>query len=378
MVRFSHTAVSRLAFSVPLSLMFFVGTAGGQTTTLQVTAEQVFKNLKVLQKTPADSLNQGMHLISGALGVECEYCHVEMDFPSDNVAKKDIARDMLRMTADLNQRSFKGEQVVTCYTCHQGHAVPVGTPVLPVHGYAPEKKPESGLPSVAEILSKYVAALGGEQRMRKVTSRIITGQQDVPTGPGGVNALPAEITLYQMAPNLSVRVATAKGMTLMSGFDGKAAWTVDPRGRVSNAIALEQRREAINADFYEPLNIAASYIDLKVAGMETVGQKNTYVLEGQFAPGAPVRLYFDVNSGLLLRRTTAVPTPAGNSPYQEDFDDYRDAGSGVKYPYAIHLNPAGPRTDLTTHSTIQIQRIQENVTIEANRFNRPQSKERPR
>src|ERR1017187_4890247 len=41
-------------------------------------ADEVYKNLKVLGATPADSLNQGMHLISGELGVDCEYCHAEM------------------------------------------------------------------------------------------------------------------------------------------------------------------------------------------------------------------------------------------------------------------------------------------------------------
>lgn len=375
MSRSPNSAAVLLVVYILVLVAFFSKAAIGQTTTAASPAGQVFKNLKVLQNTPADSLNQSMHLISGALGVNCEYCHVEMDFPSDKVEKKDKAREMLTMTADLNQRSFMGKQVVTCFTCHQGHAIPTDTPPLPAPGYPPEKKEQTDLPSVSEILSKYIAALGGEQKLKKITSRVITAQQDIPTGPGGVNPLPAEIEISQMAPNFSSRVSKAKGLTLMSGFDGTTAWNLDARGRVSTAVDLEQKRERRAADLYEPLHIQTEYPDLKVEAIESVGPRNAYVLAGQFAPGAQIRLYFDTSSGLLVRRTTAVPTVAGNSPYQEDFDDYRDAGNGVKYPYLIRLEPAGPRTELATHSTIRIQRIQENVAIDSGKFKKPEQKE---
>jgi hypothetical protein len=127
-----------------------------------------------------------------------------------------------------------------------------------------------------------------------------------------------------------------------------------------------------NADFYLALNLEKNYGSLKVKGAESVGSKTAYVLVGQLG-GAPVRLYFDQSSGLLLRRFTVVPTVAGDSPFQEDFDDYRDAGHGVKYPYTIRMEPAGPRTELVTHSTLQVERIEENISIDREEFNRPES-----
>jgi len=154
---------------------------------------EVYKNLKVLQGTPADSFNQSMHLISGQLGVDCEYCHLEKDRVSDDVKKKDVARDMLVMTAELNRRMFKGEEVVTCYTCHRGKPIPVGPAVLPVGEYFKVPPPSPAMPPVAEILAKYITALGGEQSLRKITTRSITAQQDIPTGPGGVIPTPATV-----------------------------------------------------------------------------------------------------------------------------------------------------------------------------------------
>ena len=47
------------------------------------TAEQVYKNITALKGTPANELNQSMHLMKGALGVDCTYCHVEREWDKD-------------------------------------------------------------------------------------------------------------------------------------------------------------------------------------------------------------------------------------------------------------------------------------------------------
>ncbi len=363
-----------LALAVGVGALLTAATGAAQLAGQPRTAEQVYKNIKVLQGSPADSFNQGMHLISGALGVNCEYCHVERDFVSDDVKKKDVARGMITMTAELNQRSFQGKPVITCYTCHQGNAIPVNMPVLPRPGYPEVRKAEPGLPSASQILSNYVVALGGEQNLKKIKTRLITAQQDVPTGPGGVNPAPAQVEIYQKAPNLLLRVAKTNQATLLSGFDGTTAWGQDPRGRVVPAVELEAIRERRGADLYEPLNIAKEYSDLKVEGTEKVGDLEAYVLVGRPSEGIPERFYFDTKSGLLVRRLTVVPTAAGDSPFQVDYEDYRNAGSGVKYPFRIHMEPAGSRTELITHSTIQVQQIQENIAIDDAKFVKPESK----
>src|SRR5690242_7324467 len=71
-------------------------------------AEQQFKNIKVLQGTPADQVVIGMHVIEESLGVNCEYCHVANDFPKDDKEPKETARKMIRMVMDLNRNSFSG------------------------------------------------------------------------------------------------------------------------------------------------------------------------------------------------------------------------------------------------------------------------------
>lgn len=86
---------------------------------------------------------------------------------------------------EINKNAFEGRQVVTCYTCHRGGSQPINVPVFPI--FEPKQEASPALPSADEILARYVQALGGEQAIRKVTSRVITATQYIPTGPGGNN-----------------------------------------------------------------------------------------------------------------------------------------------------------------------------------------------
>src|ERR1700704_5422302 len=171
------------------------------------TAEQVYKNIKVLQGTPANELNQSMHLMKGAVGLDCTYCHIEREWEKDVKPAKDVARKMIVMMNDINTRQFAGRQVVTCNTCHNGRPVPAAMPAFPVLEPVLAAKP--ALPSVNQILAKYVEALGGEPALRKVTGRVITGTQYIPTGPGGTVPTPASVEKYQKAPNLAVTIYRA-------------------------------------------------------------------------------------------------------------------------------------------------------------------------
>jgi hypothetical protein len=94
------------------------------------------KNLKIL---PADvNIQQTMGAFRTALGVQCNYCHVAGDFPSDDNPKKNMARNMLRIAADINATFPDGKRHVTCYTCHRGEAKPKME--------APATKPEAPKP----------------------------------------------------------------------------------------------------------------------------------------------------------------------------------------------------------------------------------------
>jgi tetratricopeptide (TPR) repeat protein len=97
-----------------------------------------FTNLKVLPKDIAkEKLLDAMRSFSGALGVECNFCHAEnensrgLDFASDKKTEKDEARLMLKMVMGINNDYIsklseysKNVMDVKCITCHRGNKIP--------------------------------------------------------------------------------------------------------------------------------------------------------------------------------------------------------------------------------------------------------------
>src|SRR5437588_2824352 len=122
-----------------------------------------------------------MQFISAALGVECSFCHVQGKMELDDKQPKKTAREMMAMTSALNKSAFGGRQQVTCYSCHHGSTRVANVPPVLVSDVrtTPEAKPPSGAggesPSADEIASKYLAAVGGADAIRKVTSRLQKG-----------------------------------------------------------------------------------------------------------------------------------------------------------------------------------------------------------
>lgn len=338
------------------------------------TAEQVYKNIKAMNGTPADQLIESMHLIRGALGVDCEFCHDDPDRSTDTKKPKEVARDMIRMMTAINKNNFSGAQEVTCYTCHRGNAIPATTLLLPTVPKDVVTDAQPQLPSVDQIVAKYVQALGGEQALKKVTTRVITGTQTVPTGPGGTVPMPAALERSQKAPNLVISTYKTPTYTLSDGFDGTKAWTQDFRGRVTEPGAIDQMRAKRDADLYLPLDLKQAYAKMQVEGVENLNGHDAYVVTAQPQGERQERLYFDVQTGLLLRKWSSLPTPVGDAPFQVNYDDYRDTGSGVRFPYLITMNPAGPRLEPSTSVTIRVTRVQDNAALDNSKFAKPESK----
>jgi len=75
-------------------------------------------------------------------------------------------------------------------------------------------------------------------------------------------------------------------------------------------------------------------------------------------------LYFDKESGLLVRQVRYADSPVGRMPTQIDYADYRDV-SGVKLPFRLNV------VWLDGQESIQLTDVQANVPIDAARFGRP-------
>ena len=79
------------------------------------------KNLKVLKP---EEVRPVMGAMRGALGQQCNFCHIQGDNSSDENPKKLVARKMMEMVNDINSKFPDGKAHVSCYTCHRGKTMP--------------------------------------------------------------------------------------------------------------------------------------------------------------------------------------------------------------------------------------------------------------
>lgn len=86
------------------------------------------QNLKVLKIENPSEIGPIMRTFTAGLGVQCNYCHVQGNFPSDENPKKEVARHMIEMAQAINKNFPDGKMHVTCYTCHRGEAEPKTAP----------------------------------------------------------------------------------------------------------------------------------------------------------------------------------------------------------------------------------------------------------
>jgi photosynthetic reaction center cytochrome c subunit len=357
--------MSLVASAVFLALFLYGLRATAQSQSTQPpetpkTAEQQFKNIQVLKDIPADQLIPTMQFIAASLGVECEFCHVEHEMQKDDKKEKVTARKMIEMELAINKSHFKKDIEVTCYTCHRGSAHPVGTPILSAEGskpapHSPEEDADAkeNLPTADQILNKYLAAVGGAGALKKIKSRVQKGTLDA----GGMQ-YPIEV--YSEAPDKRVSISHPQGGESVTAFNGEVGW-LSIRNGVHRMTAAEREAARLDAELYFPVRVRELYKEFRVRPGEEINGRPTYMIQASEPDRPSLRLYFDQQSGLLLRQMRFAQTPLGRNPTQIDYADFRDT-DGVKIPYRWTLTrPNGS-------FTIKVDQVQQNVPIDAKLF----------
>jgi photosynthetic reaction center cytochrome c subunit len=325
-------------------------------------AEEVYKNITELKGTPADQLTPSMQFISASLGVECSFCHVQGKMDADDKRPKKTAREMIAMTFAINKTHFGGRPQMTCFSCHRGALRPVAIPpVLESDAPAAPATPPAAAPATQitadQIIDKYIAALGGADAMRKITSRVMKGAITA-----GGSESPIEV--FTKAPNKRITITHAANSESYTAFDGTAGWMGSAGRPAREMSAAESGASGLDAEFYLALRLKELYPQLRRGRPETVAGAECETLNGT-GPGHPaVRLYFDKNSGLLVRMVRYAETPLGRNPTQIDYADYRET-DGVKTPFRWTLSRTNGRF------TIQIASITNNAPVDDAKFAKP-------
>jgi photosynthetic reaction center cytochrome c subunit len=336
-------------------------------------SETVFKNIQVLKGIPVDDFMDTMGIMSAALGFDCSECHTgagtdtvkwEADTP-----KKRTARRMTLMVAAINRNNFAGRQVVTCWTCHRGRDIPVTTPPIDtVYGEALIAADDiiaqsfPGEPSADQILDKYLQALGGAERLAGITSYTATGTSEGFRGFGGGG----QVQIFAKAPDQRatiIRFAKDIGrQDAIRVFDGRNGWVSAPLSVVPEYAlgGSELDGARLDAQLSFPTQIRKVLSQLRVGPPDQIEGRDVHVVQGNGSRSLVTTLYFDKQSGLLLRMVRFGSSPIGRAPTQVDFADYRDvAGAGIKMPFRWTFGWLNGR------DTFELKDVRVNVPIDA-------------
>ena len=311
----------------------------------------------------------------------------ELAYEKDDNDHKTTARTMIPMVRAINAQHFKGEERVTCATCHQGRREPSPLPPLsqPLtsdqlaalagraagrQGGAPPAPGQAGgapagrgaqrpTETVDQVLDKYVAALGGQAAIVRLTSRVRRGTLTNRAG----QTLP--LTVEDTAAGL-VRVSAGASPGVVRAVDAASAWTQSGE-RIRTLDNVEAVNAGLQADLLLGAQMKEKYTALAVRAYDRVNGKAVIVLEGRRDPAATETLYFDRMSGLLVRRSVRMNTPMGQLPVQIDYDDYRPV-DGVQTPFEVRV------TDWESVSIEKFSEVTHNQAVDAARFARPAAK----
>ena len=270
---------------------------------------------------------------------------------------------MMQMVFDLNKGRFGGKAAVTCYTCHRGQPKPASVVALGQNLWQGPSaaRPEAALPTLDQVLDRYEQAIGGKAALIKIGSRILKGSR---VGADGV-LVPEEV--YQKAPDKLLVITSYPDVVFRSGFNGTSGWARSSKG--DSQVGSEQLAEIVrDAESYGNTRIRELYSRMAVEGRAVVADREAFVVGATTRNGLSERLFFDAQTGLLMRRYRESETALGPFPTQTDYEDYREV-DGVKLPFSIRWSMPGRSWGR------KIAEVKQNAAIDDAVFNPPDAKQ---
>jgi photosystem II stability/assembly factor-like uncharacterized protein len=224
--------------------------------------------------------------------------------------------------------------------------------------------------TLEEILSKNLAARGGEARLRDLKTLRLTGRVVFGGGDFSVDAAFGQIV---KRPGMARTEVTLQGLTAITSYDGREGWTVSPfGGRVDAEKASDDDARGLAHD---------GELDGPLVGWRDKGHRVEY-LGTEDADGAPaiklrvVRkdgdlqyVYLDPDTYLEIRITTVHKVRGAEQITETDLGGYQQV-AGVWFPFAIESgSPGGPRSN-----RVIIERAEANVALDDAWFKLPPPK----
>jgi len=360
------------ATAVAVVCLAGAGTAQTAGQEKPLVTQDVFKSVTVLRDIPVDTFFDAMGMFANAMGNDCTFCHVPaaaLDRAkfAEVTPRMQRARQMIGMMQAINKQYFGGTPRVTCFTCHHGNQSPRSDPNIALQYSTPEEDPNARdfttdpTLSADNIFDKYLQAVGGADRLAKLTSFTAKGTY------AGFDTLfeKVPVEIFGKAPNQYSTVVHMSAGNSVRTFNGTGGWMAGPDTPVPivTLTAGNLDRARLEALVAFPSAIKQVYSHWRV-GRAVLGDEEVTVIQGIDDDRQPIANLYFAPSGLLVRLVRWTLTPVGFVPTQIDYSDFRDV-AGVKVPFHRTVSQTFMQMN------VELTDVQPNVPLDAAKFARP-------
>jgi hypothetical protein len=215
-----------------------------------------------------------------------------------------------------------------------------------------------------EIIAKYIATVGGAEKIRAVTTLRRTGKF---IGGGGFEAV---FVQENKRPDMVRQEFTLQGMTGVSAYDGKTGWQIQPFGGKKDPEAMgEDELKSIiqEADFDGPLvDYKTKGNTIEYIGLEPVEGTDAIKLKVTVASGDIYYYFMDTDYYVPIKIETKRMIRGAEQEFETTLGDYKDV-QGWYLPFSYETGSKGSQF----RQKLAFDTIEANVPIDDSRFRMP-------
>jgi zinc protease len=206
-----------------------------------------------------------------------------------------------------------------------------------------------------DVLKKYIDAMGGESAIMRVKDIKTVSKGTVSAGG---QTLELTITEIKKAPGKLRLTVEGMGMVLQKKvFDGQKGYEEQQGQRAEmEGDDLNDARE--QADIYAELHPDQYKTVRTLKGKEQMNGVDVYSVGVVNAAGAKSTEYYEVSTGLLLKKVSSETAPDGSSVTSTaEFSNYKEVpgSNGYKVPYTVKQS-SGPQSITANILTVEVNK----------------------
>ncbi|MEO6221057.1 MAG: pitrilysin family protein [Ginsengibacter sp.] len=181
-----------------------------------------------------------------------------------------------------------------------------------------------------EIISNYIQAIGGENKLKEIKSISITGKMNM-------QGMALKYEQKQMSPNLEVtNIIMNSNPVVHKFFNGKTG-SMTQMGN-TQPLSEEEIAEGVETKgIFSQLFYKDAGYKLENAGIEKVGSNDAYKINITSPTGKKSTEYYDINSGYLIKNARSTKANGQDVEQSIEFSNYKKVAD-VMFPFTTAVS----------------------------------------